>query len=180
MFPGQYYDKETGYLYNYYRTYDPQIGYLQADPRGILLDFSDPQRQIASMMGVVAQSLVAQGYLNRNYVYADQNPINKIDPTGENATNYFSSFRGYLHNGFGKDPVKAIVDEAKALDRNTCELQCLAPQIDDVVISRGVSEVGKSLGVLGKYAASRANAIYAVYDVTRCISECLEDEECRK
>ena len=87
--PGQYYDEETGYLYNYYRTYEPKIGYLQADPRGIHLDFSDPQRQIAAMMGVETPSQVTLGYLNQSYVYANQDPINKIDPTGENATQFF-------------------------------------------------------------------------------------------
>lgn len=35
-YPGQYYDKETGLHYNYFRTYDPQTGrYLEADPIGL-------------------------------------------------------------------------------------------------------------------------------------------------
>ncbi len=36
-FPGQYYDAETGSLYNYFRDYNPAIGrYIEKDPIGLL------------------------------------------------------------------------------------------------------------------------------------------------
>ena len=63
--------------------YDPKIGrYIQADPRGVLLDFSDTQRQIANQVGI---DIVDQrGYgLNHLYSYASQNPLIRIDPRGE-------------------------------------------------------------------------------------------------
>lgn len=57
-FPGQYYDAETGYHYNYHRFYDPKTGrYLTPDPIGLA------------------------GGINP-YVYAGGDPINFVDLLG--------------------------------------------------------------------------------------------------
>lgn len=58
LFPGQYYDAESGLHHNYFRNYDPNIGrYITSDPIGL------------------------RGGIN-TYSYVRNNPLRWIDPFG--------------------------------------------------------------------------------------------------
>jgi RHS repeat-associated protein len=74
VYPGQYYDQETGLHYNYFRYYDPTTGrYITPDPIGLegginLFAYVDS---------------VGKPHSGTNlYAYTENNPVNFVDPLG--------------------------------------------------------------------------------------------------
>jgi len=92
--PGQYFDPETELHYNYFRTYDPNIGrYLEPDPIGLA------------------------GGIN-SYAYVGNNPVNWIDPDGRFAWLPWAIGAGlFLWDTFGPvDPNPSHPDAIEPFD----------------------------------------------------------------
>lgn len=76
-FPGQYFDGETGFHYNYFRDYDPALGrYTKSDPIGL------------------------RGGLN-TYIYAWGNPITQVDPFGLDSLRFDGARLSHIDNAGG-------------------------------------------------------------------------------
>jgi RHS repeat-associated protein len=72
VYPGQYYDSETGLHYNYFRYYNPQTGrYLTPDPIGL------------------------EGGTNL-FAYVEGNPANRIDPLGLWFDDMYQTYQGTI------------------------------------------------------------------------------------
>ncbi|MCF6247125.1 MAG: RHS repeat-associated core domain-containing protein [Desulfobacula sp.] len=97
VYPGQYYDAETGLHYNYHRYYDPMTGrYLTPDPIGLA------------------------GGINP-FVYAENNPVNLIDPEGLNPFgNLFNSIR------FAGQEINPFARKRKAIENLPTPSQLIA------------------------------------------------------
>jgi RHS repeat-associated protein len=91
-FPGQYYDSESGFFYNYYRTYDPASGrYLEVDPLGLASGINP-------------------------YIYAYANPLRWVDPLGLAGNEESESLRS------GRAPLDPASYEDELISDNVSDL----------------------------------------------------------
>jgi RHS repeat-associated protein len=84
-FPGQYYDEETDFNYNYYRNYNPRVGrYVEVDRQtlGSLIAMEVELFCELSEMAVIYYELLRNPQKQNLFVYAINNPINLVDPRG--------------------------------------------------------------------------------------------------
>ena len=94
--PGQVYDAETGLSQNYFRDYDPALGrYTTPDPMGLA------------------------GGLNP-YLYADANPLTKIDPLGlyQSDIHYYMNMFLAIAAGMSPEEARLLALAAQYVDDN--------------------------------------------------------------
>lgn len=140
-FPGQYNDNESELYYNHYRYYDSSLGsYITPDPRGVLLDFSDPHRQLSSQAGISIPDSSYPFGLNEPYNYANQDPIYYTDPTGEIA---FVPILVGIGLGIAFD---FVVDQMR-------QANCKCPSGFGGASTAGNAALGGANGLFGPYAS---------------------------
>jgi len=158
-FPGQYFDKETGLHYNYFRDYDPSIGrYVQSDPIGI-----------------------AAG-LNL-YAYVDGNPLGYVDPLGlcrRGSKQVEGQAAGVCEPDDRVEPEKCGNAECGAglppvKEDDACTRMCKSElRLGSRVSCFGYGQAARiSLGIPGFLVSGACN----IADLTQCVRSCRDKQK---
>jgi RHS repeat-associated protein len=159
-FPGQYYDRETGLHYNYYRYYDPSTGrYMTSDPIGL------------------------NGGMNL-YIYASQVPTKKTDELGLDPI-----LPSMVWYEFGKEiePARRKIEDFNF--KTQCEQKCffnfVTPGLGTLAektIKFGSKYAKNELAAMAMKATARrinwATFVWDAANLRKCMKEC-NDKECQ-
>lgn len=141
-FPGQYYDEETGWHYNYYRYYDPKTGrYITSDPIGL------------------------NSGLN-TYSYVLSNPVNRQDTFGLDSGNYM--VRGLT--GLNVNQLPKTAQEARAMfephyNFSSRQLNNAISTVGTITAVGAICASSPASEVFG--TISYGTDLYAAYNATR-------------
>ena len=157
--PGQYYDRDTGFHYNYFRQYDPRTGrYITSDPIGLY------------------------GGTN-TYTYANNNPGRYIDPFG------LDGFQGMVQGLTGMSPSQlptGVPGQLSLLKRQNldnlsaqtkrCVTTDFANPIPGLALEKGAQIAGRqfsqSAGQLAKDTVRKINKGVGATQLAVCLDGC--------
>ena len=148
-FPGQYYDEETGFHYNYYRYYDPRSGrYLRADP--------SLTSNLDSDVFFLLYSQRQTPQWASPFIYVGNNPVNFTDPMG------LSKECGPCEEKVfsGVELISCLAQRGVALI--TIGSACAAA----IVIP--AHPIAKTLAIIGTCGSTAALIIDCIYGAYRC------------